>query len=84
MLGPSHRWAQPHDPNAGHVLFRFCNNFSGRGFYELTVTATPSGANKESLAGNSGAVLLVKALTAVSIDGVELGVGDSDQVDTDC
>ena len=45
------------------------------------MTATPSGGKKESLAGNTGAVLLVKALTVVSIDGVELGVGDSDQVD---
>ena len=52
----------------------------GRGFYDLTVTATPVGGNKDVLAGNSGAVLLVKALTQVSIDAVELGVADSDQV----
>lgn len=53
---------------------------SGRGFYELTVTATPTTGNKDALAGNTGAVLLVKALTAVNVDGAELGVGDSDQV----
>jgi Oligosaccharyltransferase subunit Ribophorin II len=53
---------------------------SGRGFYELTVTATPLAGNKDALAGNSGAVLLVKALTQVSVDNVELGVADSDQV----
>jgi hypothetical protein len=54
---------------------------SGRGFYELTVTATPTAGNKEVLAGNSGAVLLVKALAQISVDAVELGVADSDQVD---
>jgi hypothetical protein len=46
----------------------------------LTVTATPLAGNKDALAGNSGAVLLVKALTQVSVDNVELGVADSDQV----
>lgn len=51
----------------------------GRGFYELTVTASPVGGNKDALAGNSGAVLLVKALTQVNVDNVELGVADSDQ-----
>ena len=53
---------------------------SGRGFYELTVTATPTAGNKDILAGNSGAVLLVKALAQISVEAVELGVADSDQV----
>lgn len=50
----------------------------GRGFYELTLTATPSKANAK-LAGNEAAVLLVKALGAVSLDDVEVGVADADQ-----
>ena len=44
------------------------------------MTASPVGGNKDALAGNSGAVLLVKALTQVTVDNVELGVADSDQV----
>ena len=46
----------------------------------MTVTASPVGGNKDALAGNSGAGLLVKALTQVTVDNVELGVADSDQV----
>lgn len=44
------------------------------------MTATPSGKSKDTLIGNSGAILIVKALTSISVEAVELGVGDSDQV----
>lgn len=33
----------------------------------------------ERLVGNSGAMLKVKALSSISIDDVELGIGDADQ-----
>ena len=33
----------------------------------------------ERLVGNSGAMLKVKALSLISIDDVELGIGDADQ-----
>ena len=50
----------------------------GRGFYELTVTATPSKASNK-LAGNEAVILLVKVLGSVGIEAVEVGVADSDQ-----
>lgn len=49
----------------------------GRGFYDLTLTATPQ-EKDERLTGNTNAVLLVKALTTVSIENVELGIVDAD------
>lgn len=51
----------------------------GRGFYELTVTANPAGKANAKLVGNEAAVLLVKVLGSVSVDSVEIGVGDADQ-----
>ncbi|TRY63519.1 hypothetical protein TCAL_04893 [Tigriopus californicus] len=50
----------------------------GRGFYELTVTATPNKADAR-LAGNEGAVLLVKALGSVEVTQAEIGIVDADQ-----
>ena len=50
----------------------------GKGFYELTVTAEPPKAD-DRLAGNVGAVLVVKALGAVTVQGAEIGVADADQ-----
>lgn len=50
----------------------------GKGFYELSLTATPSKADNR-LVGNAGALLLVKALSSVAVEGVEIGVGDADQ-----
>ena len=40
--------------------------------------AVPTKAD-ERLVGNNGAMLKVKALSSVSIEDVELGVGDADQ-----
>jgi len=50
----------------------------GRGFYELFITATPAKAD-ERLVGNVGAILTVKAISAVTIEAVEIGLGDVDQ-----
>ena len=50
----------------------------GKGFYELTLTATPTKANSK-LAGNEGAVLTVKVLGTISLENVELGIVDADQ-----
>ena len=50
----------------------------GKGFYELTLTSTPAKANAK-LAGNEGAVLLVKVLGTITLEGVEIGVADADQ-----
>lgn len=50
----------------------------GKGFYELTLTSTPSKANAK-LTGNEGALLLVKVLGTVSLENVEIGVADTDQ-----
>ena len=44
----------------------------GKGFYELTLTSTPSKANAK-LTGNEGALLLVKVLGTVSLENVEIG-----------
>ena len=49
-----------------------------RGFYTLTVTATPSKADNR-LVGNEAATLEVKVLSAVSVDNVQIGVVDADQ-----
>lgn len=49
-----------------------------RGFYDLTINAVPTKSD-ERLVGNSGAMLKVKALSSISIDDVELGIGDADQ-----
>ena len=49
-----------------------------RGFYDITINAAAAKSD-ERLVGNSGAMLNVKALSAVSIEDVELGVGDADQ-----
>lgn len=49
-----------------------------RGFYDLTTNAVPKKSD-ERLVGNSGAMLKVKALSSISIEDVELGVGDADQ-----
>ena len=46
----------------------------GKGFYELTLTSTPTKANSK-LAGNEGAVLLVKVLGTISLENVEIGNG---------
>jgi len=50
----------------------------GKGFYKLTLTGTPSKANAK-LAGNEGAVLLVKVLGTVALENVEIGIADADQ-----
>lgn len=50
----------------------------GKGFYELTINAIPAKADAR-LVGNEGAVLLVKALGTIAIEGVEVGVADADQ-----
>merc|ERR1712066_802148 len=50
----------------------------GKGFYELTMTSTPTKANSK-LAGNEGAVLLVKVLGTIALENVEIGVADADQ-----
>jgi len=50
----------------------------GRGFYELTLTAIPAKTNAK-LAGNEGAVLLVKVLGSVTIEGVEISIAEHDQ-----
>jgi oligosaccharyltransferase complex subunit delta (ribophorin II) len=50
----------------------------GKGFYELTMTSTPVKENKK-LAGNEGAVLLVKVLGTIALENVEIGVADADQ-----
>jgi len=50
----------------------------GRGFYTLTVTATPTKADAR-LVGNEGVSLLVKALDSVAVTGAEIGVADVDQ-----
>ena len=50
----------------------------GKGFYEITLTGTPSKTNSK-LAGNEGAVLLVKVLGTVSVENVEIGIADADQ-----
>merc|ERR1739844_174685 len=50
----------------------------GKGFYELTMTSTPVKENKK-LAGNEGAVLLVKVLGTIALENVEIGVADTDQ-----
>ena len=44
----------------------------GKGFYELTMTSTPTKENKK-LAGNEGAVLLVKVLGTIALENVEIG-----------
>ena len=44
----------------------------GKGFYELTLTSTPSKVNAK-LTGNEGALLLVKVLGTVSLENVEIG-----------
>ena len=49
-----------------------------KGFYELTVTASPNKPNNK-LIGNEGAKLVVKVLGSASIENVEIGVADSDQ-----
>jgi len=50
----------------------------GRGFYELVITATPAKAD-ERLVGNTGAILSVKAVSTITLDDIELGIGDVDQ-----
>jgi len=50
----------------------------GRGFYELTLTAAPAKAD-DRLVGNVGAMLTVKVISEVTLDEVELGLGDADQ-----
>ena len=50
----------------------------GRGFYDLTLSATPAKAD-DRLAGNTGAMLLVKALGEVVVANAEIGVSNSDQ-----
>jgi len=50
----------------------------GKGFYELTLTSTPTKPNSK-LAGNEGAVLLVKVLGTISLENVEIGIADADQ-----
>merc|ERR1711988_230425 len=50
----------------------------GKGFYELTMTSTPTKENKK-LAGNEGAVLLVKVLGTIALENVEIGIADADQ-----
>jgi oligosaccharyltransferase complex subunit delta (ribophorin II) len=50
----------------------------GRGFYELTLSAVPSKAD-DRLAGNTGAVVLIKALGDVVVTESEIGVGITDQ-----
>lgn len=50
----------------------------GRGFYEVTVNAVP-GKPDDRLVGNIGAVVGVKAVSTVNLDGVELSIGDADQ-----
>ena len=62
----------------------------GRGFYEVTVNAVPKeaggGKGKDApkaddrLVGNVGAVVTVKSVATVSLDAVELSIGDADQV----
>ena len=62
----------------------------GRGFYEVTVNAVPNvaagGKGKDApkaddrLVGNVGAVVTVKSVATVSLDAVELSIGDADQV----
>jgi len=61
----------------------------GRGFYEVTVNAVPNvaagGKGKDApkaddrLVGNVGAVVTVKSVATVSLDAVELSIGDADQ-----
>lgn len=50
----------------------------GRGFYDLTLSAVPAKAD-ERFAGNTGAMLLVKALGDVVIADAEIGVSNTDQ-----
>ena len=50
----------------------------GRGFYDLTLSAVPAKAD-ERLAGNTGAMLLVKALGDVVVTEAEIGVMNTDQ-----
>ena len=45
------------------------------GIYTLLVPKK----SDERLVGNSGAMLKVKALSSISIEDVELGIGDADQ-----
>jgi oligosaccharyltransferase complex subunit delta (ribophorin II) len=51
----------------------------GRGFYDLRVSASPSGKADARLAGNEGVSLLVKALSSVEVVGAEIGLADADQ-----
>ena len=50
----------------------------GKGFYELTINAVPAKAD-ERLVGNTGAVLTVKSLGEMTVEDIELGLGDVDQ-----
>ena len=50
----------------------------GRGFYDLTLSAVPAKAD-ERLAGNTGAILLIKSLGDVVITDAEIGVINTDQ-----
>ena len=49
----------------------------GRGFYEETVNAVPAKPD-DRLVGNVGALVNVKVVSTVTLDGVELSIGDAD------
>lgn len=49
----------------------------GRGFYEMTVNAVPAKAD-DRMVGNVGALVGVKVVSTVTLDGVELSIGDAD------
>ncbi|ESO85997.1 hypothetical protein LOTGIDRAFT_220939 [Lottia gigantea] len=49
-----------------------------KGFYEISISATPSKTDKRLL-GTTGAIVKIKVTTTVSLEGVEIGVADKDQ-----
>ena len=49
----------------------------GRGFYEVTLNAVPAKAD-DRLVGNVGALVGVKVVSTVTLDAVELSIGDAD------
>ncbi|XP_064653150.1 dolichyl-diphosphooligosaccharide--protein glycosyltransferase subunit 2-like [Lineus longissimus] len=56
----------------------FMDTKASRGFYKMTISATPAKADSR-LIGTAGAEVLVKVTTQVMIENVEIGVADKDQ-----
>jgi len=54
-------------------------NKPSSGFYKLTVSAAPGKADARLL-GTTGATVMVKVIAQVTLENVELGVADRDQM----